>query len=212
MGDEGLIVSACSQKAATHSVMKWHYSQSMPAGKLITYGVWNNKKFAGSIIYGQGANNRLGQTYDLDIIEVCELVRVALKPKHTFLTSQVVAMSLASLRKDNPGLRLVVSYADTNQNHHGGIYQAMNWIYTGESLAASMIIKGKKRHTRSVSAKYGTSKLEWLQKNVDPKAHLVKDLAKHKYLMPLDKQMRRQVIKLVKPYPKKVKEQGVQSL
>ena len=205
MGDGGLIVSACSQKAAKHSVMKWHYSQAMPAGKLITYGVWDDHKFSGSIIYGQGANNRLGQTYDLDIIEVCELVRVALKPKHTFLTSQVVAMSLTSLRQDNPGLRLVVSYADTSQNHHGGIYQAMNWIYTGESLAVSMMINGKRTHTRSVSAKYGTAKLDWIQKNVDPKAHLVKDLAKHKYLMPLDKQMRRQVTKLAEPYPSKIR-------
>jgi hypothetical protein len=28
---------------------------------------------------------------------------------------------------------IVVSYADTSQNHHGYIYQATNWIYTGLS-------------------------------------------------------------------------------
>lgn len=28
---------------------------------------------------------------------------------------------------------IVVSYADTSQNHHGYIYQATNWIYTGMS-------------------------------------------------------------------------------
>ena len=26
---------------------------------------------------------------------------------------------------------ILVSYADTSQNHHGYIYQATNWIYTG---------------------------------------------------------------------------------
>ena len=27
----------------------------------------------------------------------------------------------------------LVSYADSNYNHHGYVYQATNWLYTGES-------------------------------------------------------------------------------
>jgi len=38
---------------------------------------------------------------------------------------------LRKLKKHAKGLKLVVSYADFNQGHHGGIYQATNWIYVG---------------------------------------------------------------------------------
>ena len=35
--------------------------------------------------------------------------------------------------KQLPKPMVLVSYADTSQNHHGYIYQATNWIYTGLS-------------------------------------------------------------------------------
>lgn len=38
---------------------------------------------------------------------------------------------------------LIVSYADTSHNHHGYIYQATNWIYTGLSVAfKDAVVKG----------------------------------------------------------------------
>ena len=40
-----------------------------------------------------------------------------------------VSQSLALLPKP----QVIVSYADTSQGHHGYIYQATNWIYTGLS-------------------------------------------------------------------------------
>ena len=50
-------------------------------------------------------------------------------------------------RHSLPGLRLIVSYADKDQNHHGGIYRATNWIYEGlfgVGTLGAFIVKGKK--------------------------------------------------------------------
>jgi hypothetical protein len=58
------------------------------------------------------------------------LTRIALT-NHKAPVSRIMAITLRKLKKHAKGLKLVVSYADFNQGHHGGIYQATNWIYVG---------------------------------------------------------------------------------
>jgi hypothetical protein len=50
------------------------------------------------------------------------------------------------------GLRLIVSFADTAQGHHGGIYQAAGWIYSGGTETHAYRVKGVVEHdlTREV--------------------------------------------------------------
>ncbi len=48
-----LEIKPCSHKAAKFAVENWHYSHSMPAGKLVKYGVWEHGKFVGSIIFSR---------------------------------------------------------------------------------------------------------------------------------------------------------------
>ena len=71
-----------------------------------------------------------------------ELVRVALNGKQE-KTGSAVAKSLWLLKKKAPVVRLVVSYADSEQGHSGIIYQATNWIYTGFSIDSNLIIDGE---------------------------------------------------------------------
>lgn len=196
-------VAPCNFEAAKHAVMNWHYSKAMPSGKLIKFGVWENKKFIGAIIYGRGATPQIGSPYGLEQIEVCELVRVALT-KHQTPVSQLIADTIKQIKQTNPGLRLIVSFADSAQNHHGGIYQAGNWLYLGQSLHHRIILHGKPIHPRSLGAKYGVGgqSIPWLQKHVDPKAHSIKVPGKHRYVFPLDKQMRRKLEKQAQPYPR----------
>lgn len=196
-----LVVAPCSRKAAEYAVMHWHYSQKMPAGKLITLGAWEGGRYIGAVIYGRGANNRLGQPYGLNQSQVVELVRVALTG-HTAPVSQIVAETLRALRATNPGLRLVVSYADPEQGHHGGIYQAGNWIYTGTSTAQSeLIIGGKFVHKRTAHALYGTASPERIAAVTGKTVTWSPVYWKHTYLMPLDRAMRRQIWRLRKTPP-----------
>jgi hypothetical protein len=136
--------------------------------------------------------------------DVCELVRVALRD-HASPVSKIVAIALKFLKKSNPNLRLVVSFADTVQGHHGGIYQAGNWIYTGLTEGdREFHVKGEILHPRTLHDRGWRQIESWLQQNVDPMARLVKTPGKHRYLMPLDDEMRKQILPLSKPYPKRV--------
>jgi hypothetical protein len=134
--------------------------------------------------------------FGLNSDEGCELVRVALT-KHETPVSKILAQSLKFLKRQSPELKLVVSYADPEQGHHGGIYQATNWIYTGPSgKAVKVFYKGKWAHKKTVDDA-GVNQIN-LQKKIVP--------GKHRYLMPLDDAMRDKIAPLAKPYPKRVKQ------
>lgn len=195
-----LVVAPCDIKAARHAIMKWHYSKAVPAGKLVKFGVWESGVFIGAVVFGRGATPNLGKPYKLDQTELCELVRVALN-NHVAPVSQIVAESIRQLKQTNPGLRLIVSFADPDQGHHGGIYQAGNWIYNGDTPSAKFFrIKGKKTHPRSVGAMGGIQSIEWVRANLDRKAEVILTAPKLRYLYPLDRQMRRQVGRLARSY------------
>lgn len=199
-----LIVAPCEISAARHAVMRWHYSKTVPAGKLVKFGVWENDQFIGAVIFGRGATPHLGSPYGLDQTGLCELVRVALN-KHQAPVSQIVSEAIRQLKQSNPGLRLIVSFADPDEGHHGGIYQAGNWIYNGTSPSARFFkIKGKKTHPRSVGAMGGIQSLEWIKANLDSNAEIIVTAPKLRYLYPLDKPMRRKIAKLALPYERAV--------
>lgn len=199
-----LRVAWATHDAASYACKHWHYSRSLPCGKLVKVGAWENDRFIGVVVFGRGASRNLSMPYNLQQDECVELTRIAMRD-HQTPVSQTLARALRFLKRSNPRLRLVISFADTVQGHHGGIYQASNWIYTGTSNPDRCYkINGKQMHKRQLySLGYG-SKLEGARK-LDPLATVVHTPGKHRYLMPLDKQMRRQVQPLQKPYPKRTK-------
>jgi len=193
----------CSYKAAKYAVEHWHYSKSMPAGKSVKIGVWENEKFIGAIIFSMGANRYMSSPYKLEVQEACELTRVALR-SHETPVSKMLSLSIKMLKSSNPGLRLIISYADSNQGHLGGIYQATNWVYEGEfANERGILINGNLVHRRTINARYGTSSIDFLQNHIDKKAQVVTGTEKYKYLYPLDDDMRKQIEPLRKPYPKR---------
>lgn len=190
-----LKIDYCNIAAARFATTHYHYSRSMPAGKTVKIGVWEDDKFVGCVIFSRGATPHIGSPYGLEQTAVCELTRVALKRGHQTETTKVISEALFILKRDNPGLRLVVSYADKDQGHTGTIYRAGNWIYEGlfkEGTVSGFMIKGKKVHPRTLD-RYGegAQSLKWVRANLDPEATECIASGKHKYLMPLDKKMRR---------------------
>jgi hypothetical protein len=120
-----------SHDAARWACEKWHYAGVLPTGKLVKVGVWEDDSFRGVVLFSRGASPHLGRQYDLDHTQLCELTRIALR-EHDAPVSRIVSVALRFLRRSNPGLRLVVSFADPSQDHVGGIYQAGNWVFTGQ--------------------------------------------------------------------------------
>lgn len=207
-GGPKLRVDYCSREAAKYAVEKWHYSRQMPTFKLVTFGVWEDDKFVGTVIFGGGATPNLLKPYGLGPFEGCELVRVSMTT-HRTPVSRVIAIALRMLRKAFPGLRLVVSFADPTEGHSGGIYKAGGWIYTGTMGDARYYkINGRIWHPRSVVQKGCSNSLEAVQKFFSPTATAVIKAGKHRYLMPLDDAMREQIAPLAQPYPAAVQSEA----
>lgn len=200
-----LKIDWASHKAAKFACENWHYSKSIPFGKLVKVGAWENKKFIGVVLFGRGANKNMLKPFGLKADEGCELVRIALT-KHESPVSKILSIALKFLRKQSPELKLVVSYSDCDQNHHGGIYQATNWIYDGKHGAGSVsafIIKGKKTHRKSVNSMGVKQTIDAVRKELDPNATIFYTKGKHRYLMPLDKKIAKQLQCRMQPYPKR---------
>lgn len=191
-----LKIDWASHESAKFACEKWHYSKCLPVGKLVKVGAWEDGKFVGVVLFGRGANKNMGTGYGLGQDECVELVRIALT-KHQSPVSKIASMAVRFLKKQSDGVKLIVSYADPEQGHHGGIYQAMNWLYKGPSSKSIKVwYKGKWSHKKTVDDA-GVDQTNLKKKIV---------AGKHTYLLPLDEQIKQRILPMAKPYPKRPKQ------
>ena len=194
MAKADLKIDWATHEAAKYACENWHYSECLPAGKLVKVGAWERGKFIGVVLFGRGASPTLGKKFSLGQDQCVELVRIALT-KHASTVSRIASLAMRFLHKSNPNLKLIVSFADPDKGHYGGIYQAGNWIYCGESPSTvELFLKGKWVHWRGGF---------YEKKEQTPKRKMP---GKHRYLMPLDEEMRARILPLAKPYPKRAKQ------
>lgn len=191
-------------KAIKYACLNFHYAKCVPS---VSYGfnVYENGEWCGVILFGLGATKNIASPFGLNQGEVLELVRVALNGKQT-ATSQCVAAALKKLHQSNPLCKIVVSYADLDQEHAGTIYQATNWIYLGrmnEGNRGAFIINGKKTHPRTIGSMGGVQSIKWVRENLDANATEFITKGKHKYIFVFDKRLRKEYLKQHQPYPKK---------
>ena len=194
-----------THQAAVAAITRWHYSHSLPPQPHVRVGVWEAGKFVGVVLFSRGASTDLLTPYGLGQQEGCELTRVALR-EHASAVTRIVALSLKFLKKQCPALRLVVSFADPAHGHHGGIYQGGGWIYSGTTLPDQAFLgpDGKRWHSRTISSTgkrkmFGKVRKVWRR----DQCTRINTPGKHRYLMPLDEEMRQRIAKLAKPYPKR---------
>ncbi len=195
-----------SYKAVKYACLTFHYAKAVPLS-LCAFSVFNSAgEWCGCIVYSTGSNRHLGTKFGLRQGEVCELVRMALNGKQES-TSKALSISLKLLKKFNPLLKLVVSYADCDQDHIGTIYQATNWIFEDKVQlnggTAKWKVFGKVTHARTIGNRGWICNLAWLRKNIDPKTEAVYTTGKLKYLFPLTGAIKEKCLAVSKPYPKK---------
>lgn len=190
--------------AVKYACGKWHYSRSVPPPPHVRFGIWENSVFCGIVLFARGASSNLLKPYGLQPTEGAELVRIALR-EHSTPVTRIVAITIKMLRNHCPGLRLLISFADPSAGHVGSIYQAGNWVYTGQSTASHAYRdkRGRVWHERMVSERgwnYVFGKKRAVVKASD--CVKIRQPGKHRYLMPLDDAMRTQIEPLRRDYPK----------
>jgi len=195
-----LKIDWATAEAARYACEKWHYSKTVPVGKTIRIGAWEDNKFIGVVLFAWGMNKSLGSPYGLLMTECCELVRIAMSVHKTEI-SRIVSIALRFLKKKSQGLRLVVSFADPQAGHHGGIYQAGNWVYTGATSQSFEYRIGDRRLNKR--AYTGVNFNGKARSKIPNNAKKFITPGKHRYLMPLDDEIRLRIEPLRKPYPKR---------
>jgi len=195
-----LKIDWATYEAAKYACQHWHYSGCVPAGKNVYVGVWEREKFKGVVIFGTGVAPYSGKQFNINQQEIAELVRIALTT-HESTVTRIVSIAIKFLKRQSPGLRLLVSFADPEQGHNGAIYQAGNWLYAG-TIKAEWFEDRNKNRINTKTLKTGRRGYATKLKAAGVITSIY--LTKHKYLMPLDDEMRKQIEPLRKPYPKRV--------
>lgn len=144
---------------ASALVMEFHYSRRPPAN-IQFVGSWHED---GGLFGDQGrcvaaAFFSIPPTrWREPVIELSRLVR---RDDVEINLSGLLSICYGHLKKR--GADLLVSFADTNQGHHGGIYKASGWEYFGlrDGGNDGLVIDGIFRPARSCYSAYGTWSLE----------------------------------------------------
>lgn len=160
--------------------LKKHYAKRLPPISF-AFGLFHENILNGIVTFGIPVSHSLRTLWD-DKYKLMELNRLVVNdnlPKNTL--SFFVSTSLKMLPKP----LVIVSYADTSHNHHGYIYQATNWIYTGLSAEfKDYYVKGLEHlHGATIfdMSRGQENRVEWLKNKFGDKLIMVDRPRKHRY-------------------------------
>jgi hypothetical protein len=136
MSKADLRIDWATHAAAKYAVENWHYSKCLPMGKLVKVGAWENGKFIGVVLFGRGATPNLMKTIQIRSNRMRRISAHCIdKTRCASFEGGGIGYKIFKKRKTR-SIRLIVSFADPSQGHHGGIYQAGNWVYSGQISAS----------------------------------------------------------------------------
>lgn len=170
-------------------LLEKHYARRLPSISY-AFGLYGGRDLVGILTIGKPAANGIcvgscgkpyaGYVYELNRLCVSEGLE---KNVLSFFVGQSFKLITDDL--------IVVSYADTSLGHHGYIYQATNWVYTGLSAIRTDPKGRPNQHSRHIKCEAG------LERVIRPR--------KHRYFYFIGKrakEFRRSLIYPVLPYPK----------
>lgn len=126
----GYSVEKINRNDCADLILNIHYAKRWPSISY-AFGLFEHGKLVGCVTYGTPSSAPLrkgicGDDFAQYVIELNRLVLVNNKRNEA---SMLIAKSLKLLPKP----KIVVSFADTEHNHVGTVYQAANFIYSGLS-------------------------------------------------------------------------------
>lgn len=138
-----------SSKQAWDFLKNKHYAgRKPPISKAFAWNI--NEQIVAVCTFGKPASNSLcigicGKEYSASVYELNRLCRIEeLKEP----LSEFVSACLRKLKDEN---WIIVSYSDTGMHHNGYIYQALNFIYTGQTKQRTDKYTDGNKHSRHYS-------------------------------------------------------------
>jgi len=227
---ERVYLRQIDKSVAKDIIIKYHYTHKWTLCQ-IAYGIFyktntkskifdgNDEKLIGCIVYAQPVGRSAAASISplLKINEVFELTRLFIFDNYgKNIESYCIRQSFRLLQKDFPHIKCILSYADGEQHHKGTIYQAVGFIYQGNSSIALMPNYSvsleeppnyKWIHSRTVSSTWGSHNVEHLKKAIGKTFWRKRESNKHRYVLFIcNKGLKKKLIKSLKhpslPYPK----------
>ena len=195
-------VVSVDKSTCTEFVLKKHYSKRMSIFWK-GFALVEDNTISGVVVFGQPSPPIQKHSFSDRDFKLYELCRLVVQSKTKNASSYLVGNALKML--DAPCA--VVSYADMEMGHHGYIYQATNWYYTGNTISHDhlYIIDGKRVHPMTLRDKGILSPKEWAKTN---NIETVKPHPKHRYFYFVgNKTQKRNMMNkltypIIKEYPK----------
>lgn len=203
--NEGYSVQQILSKETHEYLLKIHYAKRIPPINY-AFGLFNNGELVGVCTYGKPASTTLqkGICGIENAQYVYELNRLCLKNNLPMEASRLVAATFKLLPKP----MIIVSYADSKQNHLGIVYQATNFIYTGLSAKfKDPVVKGLE-HQHHATYAHGLTNKQVIEKFGAENVSFIERSRKHRYVLFLGsrtqkKQFLASLTYKIQPYPKK---------
>jgi hypothetical protein len=212
-----LDLSRCHSRPISHltaarMVERFHYAHRVPS-IVAAVGMYVDDVLAGVATYGVPPNrNVLACCGEERIPQALELNRLFI---HDWAgrnsESWLIAQSFRWLADKWPGFAILVSYADTAQGHHGMIYRATNWLYTGFSSEGGKegirLRDGSVVHAKDLHNRYGDASLALVRQALGREFDAVVGRSpKHRYVQFLGNRRQKRELRAalkwpVLPYP-----------
>lgn len=142
------------ENSVTHDfILNKHYAKRIPIINF-AFGLYIDGELEGILTVGRSASAPLaagvcGPEHKSRVYELNRLVVNDGLPANSL--SRFVSKCLKMLKSDD---LIIVSYSDTGMGHHGYIYQATNWIYTGMTVSRTDKYMPGNKHPRYYTEEY----------------------------------------------------------
>lgn len=198
-----VVTRPVSHETAANMVVEFHYAHRVPSIQ-VAYGMYVDNVLAGVVTYGVPANRNsddiCGEAHRGHVLELNRLFVHEWAGKNS--ESYIIGQSWRWMEQATPEWYIVISYADSAHDHIGKIYQATNWVYTGESVMSTegWLINGRVYHPRTLSGILGSCAADVILKAY-PHARPVKGEVKYRYVYFLGPRDRAKKLKASLKYP-----------
>lgn len=184
-----------------------HYAKRMPPVEY-AFGLFNQANLLqGITTYSTPVSSNLRGIFKNEF-KLMELNRLVINDG---LEKNCLSFFVSQSLKMLPSPLVIISYADTSQNHHGYIYQATNFVYTGLSAKRTdWKVKGLEHlHGATIAdlSRGKENRAEWMREKYGDDFYLEDRPRKHRYFMFLGnkkdvKRMKEMLPYKIEPYPK----------
>ena len=206
---DNFLIKSVPRKEIKDFVERNHYSHNINGLKISTCtGLYIQNQLVGACVFGRLSTTAWKKFSDSEnkVMELRRVVLIDELPKNS--ESYFIRRSIKIMRKENPEVEILVSYADPEYGHNGIIYQALNFLYIGDTPQDKILItpEGKRYHSRAMRTTYKGKlkpfaiKLRQLYKDGKLSEKIIS--GKRCYILPLTKKERKKWINKRKSYPK----------